>query len=54
VESFSAKSVQRIDNIKMVSKAVREAQDVMRKLVLKDKEAARKAAEQNVRELHSN
>ena len=54
VESFSAKSVQRIDNIKMVSKAVREAQDVMRKLVLKDKEAAHKAAEQNVRELHSN
>jgi hypothetical protein len=54
VASSSAESVERVDNTKLVSKAIREAQDVMRRLVLKDKEAARKAAEDNVSGLQNN
>ncbi len=50
--SPSAESDERINNSKLESKAIREAQEVMRELVLKDREAAHKAAEENVGHLH--
>ncbi len=51
--SLSAESDERINNSKLESKAIREAQEVMRELVLKDRQAAHKAAEENVRNLHT-